>query len=103
MSSRHIPSHTFEALYRYYRHGYNPGGFLSAVISDQAWLAAAQADHKNSQNLANIILFNREASEYSKNNKDEKDWSSFDMRWESWRIRYSPDAVAIELDLEDEE
>ena len=94
-----IPPHTFGALYRWYRYGYQPGGFLSAVIKDEAWFSAAQADPINRPNLADIILFNRQASQFSADSKG--DWESFNMKWEAWRIRYSPDATEIDIDRED--
>lgn len=38
----------------YIAYGYHPGGFLSAVIANDLYLAATRADFENRQNLADI-------------------------------------------------
>jgi len=100
-----IPEHTFSALYRWFRHGYQPGGFLTAVLDNDAWQAAALADPRNREALAYIILFARKAETFHKQWIAEKDpIDSFEIRWESWRIRYSPEAPEIEItEVEDED
>ena len=96
-----VPPHTFGALYRYYKHGYEPGGFLTYIIINDAWSAAAIADEDNFPNLASIILFNGKASAFQEDCKTNKDFSGFDLKWEAWRIRFSPSAEEIALDFGD--
>lgn len=43
-----------EGLELYLMHGYEPGGFLQAVLANDLFLAASRADHVNRQNLATI-------------------------------------------------
>lgn len=38
----------------YLMHGYEPGGFLQAVLANDLFLAASRADYNNKQNLASI-------------------------------------------------
>lgn len=96
-----VPPHCFGALYRYYKHGYEPGGFLNSVIRNDAWTAAATADDENFPALGAIILFNRSARNFQQDCKAADDFSSFDLKWEAWRIRFSPDAPEISLDFGD--
>jgi hypothetical protein len=100
MSDWKVPPTAFSTLYRYYKYGYQPGGFLSAVISNDAWQAAALADPTNREALGSIILFNRYASDYQKECKRIGSNEGFDIRWESWRVRFSPHADEIEIDLD---
>lgn len=95
-----VPPTVFDSLYRYYRHGIPTGGFLKAVIADRAWEAAASADPTNRLFLADIILFNNQAKRFTSDHKlagDDEDYQGFDLRWEAWRIRYSPEATALQL------
>jgi len=97
-----VPPTVFNNLYHHYRTGTPLGGFLSAVMSDKALLSAAQADPLNRLHLADIILFNHWAKEYGYL-REIVDKAAFDLKWEAWRIRFSPQAFEIKLDLEDEE
>jgi hypothetical protein len=97
-----IPPATFNNLYHHYRTGAPPGGFLSAVLTDKAFLSAAQADPTNRLHLADIILFNHWAKKFGYL-REIMDKSAFDLKWEAWRIRFSPQATEIELDMGDDE
>jgi hypothetical protein len=43
-----------EGIENYLMYGFEPGGFLSALLTNNLWLASCRADHWNSQNLAQI-------------------------------------------------
>lgn len=49
-----------QSLENYLMHGIEPGGFLTAVLSNNLWLAASRADHWNQNRLASIVktIFN---------------------------------------------
>lgn len=97
-----IPPVVFNNLYRHYRSGAPTGGFLSAVLADKAHLAASSADPVNRLHLADIILFNHWAKDYGYA-RQVGDNSAFDLKWEAWRIRFSPTADEIEFDSGDED
>lgn len=99
MQSWIVPPRVFESLYRYYRHNIPTGDFLKAVIDDKGWEAASRADALNRIHLADIMLFNGQARRYTKDCRLSKDMSGFDLRWEAWRMRYSPDAEEIHPNL----
>lgn len=103
MSTWQIPSHTFDALYRYYRHSIPTGGFLAAVIKNDALEAARRADDKNRPALADIILFNNTADTYRRDCIAMGDFTGVDLKWETWRLRYSPTATDIKFDLGDDD
>lgn len=52
----HFPGHTREALVRMVEHGFEPGGFVQAVLDNDLVRAAGKADHINRDNLAFIAL-----------------------------------------------
>jgi len=102
MPELHVPPVVFQSLYRHYRSGTPTGGFLSAVLADKAHLAAASADPTNRARLADIILFNHWARDYGYA-RQVGDNAAFDLKWEAWRIRFSPDADEITLDHGDDD
>ena len=46
-----IPEHMVEAVYHYIEHGTPPGGFLTAVLSNDLMDALRRADDKNIESL----------------------------------------------------
>ena len=48
-------NYTDEAIENYLIYGYEPGGFLMAVLSNNLFLAAGRADHWNRERLADIV------------------------------------------------
>lgn len=44
-----------ESLENYLMRGYEPGGFLTAVLCNNLYLAVGRADHLNKQNLFRIV------------------------------------------------
>ena len=102
MSGISIPPVVFNSLYRHYRSGMPPGGFLEAVLSDKAHLSAASADPLNRLHLADIILFNHWAKDYGYL-RQVGDPAAFDLKWEAWRIRFSPQAEEISFGQGDDD
>jgi hypothetical protein len=49
-----IPKPAHEALVRYFVHGIEPGGFLTAILVGDLFTAAFKADYLNSPSMANI-------------------------------------------------
>ena len=96
MTAISVPPSVFGSLYRHYKKGINPGGFLSAVLADKAHLSAASADPTNRAHLADIILFNHWAKDFGYL-RQVGDESAFDLKWEAWRIRFSPQAEGIDF------
>jgi hypothetical protein len=93
---KHIPPHTFDALYRFYKFGHQPGDFLGDLLAGDIYFAACRADAQNHQYFADIIIFiNQYASQVSKDN------DMFNFKWETWRSRFSPDATEISFHYED--
>lgn len=45
------------AIFNYLVHGYNPGGFLTAVMTNDLYRAAATADIENSKRLTRVANF----------------------------------------------
>lgn len=106
MANWKVPPYVFDSLYRYYRHGIPTGDFLKAVIADKAWEAAARADPTNLLFLGDIILFNGQARRFADDFRatvDPPDWETFDMRWATWRMRYSQEATEITFASQGEE
>lgn len=52
-----VPGHTQDALVNYFVHGYEPGGFLSAVLRNDLVGAATKADSTNRECLAHIAIW----------------------------------------------
>jgi hypothetical protein len=90
-----IPPHTFSSLYRYYRHSIPTGGFLAAVIKNDAIEAARRADATNSIALHDIILFNYKAKVFQQDCIAAQDFTDVDVMWKHWRALYSPEATDI--------
>ena len=103
MTNFQIPPQTFAALYRYYRHSIPTGGFHDAVIRNDGLDAARRADDKNRPALADIILFNSMAATYRKDCIAMADFTSADLKWETWRLRFSPEAEEIGFDMGDDD
>ena len=71
-----IPSHTIEALDRYWNHGFSPGGFLSTLLCGNIYEAIHRADHWNKEKLGYIVEYIiRKAPRGSYGNQDlYQDW-----------------------------
>lgn len=52
-----IPEHTLAALDRYVNHRLQPGGFLTAVLSNDLFSAVGRADSQNKPVLAEICQY----------------------------------------------
>jgi len=52
-----IPQYTLAALTRYVEKGFQPGGFLTAVLANDLFGAVGRADAENSQALKAIVEF----------------------------------------------
>ncbi len=52
-----VPSHTVEALDRYWTHGYEPGGFLGSLLCGDVFNAILRADPWNKQALGPIVEY----------------------------------------------
>jgi hypothetical protein len=52
-----IPSHTLEALDRYWKYGYSPGSFLSYLLCGDIYGAVGRADHWNKAALYQILEY----------------------------------------------
>lgn len=102
MSNFQIPPHTFDSMYRYYRHRIPTSSFLTAVIKNDALGAAHCADNENRKALGDIILFNSWASNYQKDCIATGDFSGIDLKWEMWRLRFSQNATEINFDKGDD-
>lgn len=69
-----IPEHTLAALNRYVERRIPPGGFLTAVLSNDLFGAVAQADSQNRVALADIVA-------YIYNEVPGNAWGSRDTVW----------------------
>lgn len=87
---RHIPPHTFDALYRFYKFGHHPGDFLGDLLRGRTYESACRADSDNHQHFADIVIFIHQFAD-----KVDRRQSMFDFKWETWRSRFSPDATEI--------
>ena len=52
-----VPSHTIEALDRYWTHGYEPGSFLAALLCGDVYNAIVRADPWNKESLGHIVYY----------------------------------------------
>ena len=66
-----IPEHTLAALDRYVNHRLQPGGFLTAVLSNDLFSAVGRADSQNKLVLAEIC-------QYIYNEVPGNAWGSYD-------------------------
>lgn len=69
-----IPAHTLGALQRYVENKYMPGGFLTAVLSNDLFGAVGRADSENIEALAEIVKF-------VYNRMPSNSWGSADKMW----------------------
>lgn len=65
-----------ETLQNYWNHGYEPGGFTTAVLCNDLFGAAARADHWNRHNMAAIAEYIVNNAPYGSYGNAElvKDW-----------------------------
>lgn len=93
----HVPPHIFGALYRYYKHNCQPGSCTSAIIKavndSDIYDAATRADQLTKAHFADIIMFVGKHA-----NNLHKDSQTFDLQWESWRAKFSPESPEISFD-----
>jgi hypothetical protein len=87
---KHIPPHTFDALYRFYKHSHKPSDFLNDMIRGRLFESACRADDLNHKHFADILIFIHQLAD-----KLPATSEVFDMKWEAWRVRFSPDATEI--------
>jgi hypothetical protein len=52
-----IPSYTKQSLDNYINHGIAPGGFLTAVLTNDLYSAVGRADSVNREALADIVSY----------------------------------------------
>lgn len=52
-----VPSHTRDSIYTYLVNGWEPGGFLTAVLLNDLYAATSRADSENVKNLASIAKY----------------------------------------------
>lgn len=52
-----VPEHTMGALQRYVENRYQPGSFLTNVLSNKLFEAIGCADEENEQHIVDIVLF----------------------------------------------
>ena len=73
-----VPDHTKRAFEDYILHGYPPGSFMSAVLSNNFIGAACQAGHVNREHLTDIAkwVINVAPSMCWGNERAIKDWLS---------------------------
>lgn len=57
MTQQGVPAHTQGVLIRYIENRYDPGSFLTAVLSNDLFGAVWRADRENLQALENICRF----------------------------------------------
>jgi hypothetical protein len=56
-NENNVPSHTVEALDRYWQYGYAPGGFLTNLLEGNIYLAILRADRWNKDALGHIVEY----------------------------------------------
>ena len=56
-SGYHIADHTRESFERYFRYGYQPGSFGTAVLCNNLFEAVMRADHVNRESLAHLVYW----------------------------------------------
>ena len=49
-----VPEHTREALENYFFHGFEPGGFVTSVLSNNLMGATNRCDHINREHIVSI-------------------------------------------------
>lgn len=54
---QHLSPLMIQALDRYVNNGYQPGGFLTAVLKNDFMTAVAKADENNIQSLAALAIY----------------------------------------------
>jgi len=52
-----VPKHTVEALDRYWKFGYQPGSFLTALLCGDVFHAIGRADYLNKEALGHIVEY----------------------------------------------
>lgn len=52
-----IPEHTRSGIMQYVEHGIQPGGFLTAVLSNDLYNATGRADRENLAALPAIVMW----------------------------------------------
>jgi hypothetical protein len=52
-----VPSHTVEALDRYWHYGFMPGSFLGLLLCGDIYNAIGRADHSNKFALGSIVEY----------------------------------------------
>jgi hypothetical protein len=57
MNNLMVPEHTVHALQLYAQERLQPGGFLTAVLSNDLFLAVDRADYENFQALSAIVVY----------------------------------------------
>lgn len=50
-----VPEHTRESLENYFFHGYEPGSFVVAVLSNDLYGACTRGDHVNKEYIVEIV------------------------------------------------
>jgi len=50
-----VPEHTCEALENYFFHGYEPGSFVVAVLTNDLVRACTSCDHVNREHIVDIV------------------------------------------------
>jgi hypothetical protein len=98
MAIDHVPPHIFDALYRYYKFGHHPGDCLNDMIHNRPYTAALRADALTKKHFADIFLFINEHARGVPASSE-----VFNLRWETWRCKFSPDAQEIDFDRGDDE
>jgi hypothetical protein len=93
-----VPPHIFDALYRYYKFGHHPGSCIQDLIDNRPYQAATRADDLTKRHFADIIIF---INDFARTISP--DSHVFNMMWERWRCKFSPDATEIDFDRGDDE
>ena len=93
-----VPPHIFDALYRFYKSGLKPGACLMHLVAGRPYESAKIADPETKRCFADIIIFIHEHADNLP-----FDHELFDLKWEAWRIRFSPDASEISFNRGDDE
>jgi hypothetical protein len=102
MYSLRIPPHIFNSLYLHYKTGTPTNQFLQSVFSNNAFHAADRAEPAERMYLADIILFNHYACNFGYL-RQVGDEAKFNLRWQAWRIRFSPMADEIDFNPGDDD
>lgn len=71
-----VPKHTREALEAYWKHGWEPGSFTTAMLANDLFTAAYKADHMNKSAMGHIVeyIINEGPSGSYGNYDTVKDW-----------------------------